>query len=102
MRLGSITIGAALLALAACDQGGVKEENVPEAAADAAAVDNALARDEAVPAGGAQDRTAEAGATDTRGTTGTAPVDGSGKPGTTMPTLPPDNPGDTPPTSPPT
>jgi hypothetical protein len=102
-RLSILTAATAALALAACGDGGVREENAPEAAADAAAVDDALASDAAAPAAGEQSRTGQAAtSTDTRGTTGTTPVDGSGKPSTTLPTLPPDNPGDTPPTSPPT
>lgn len=46
-----------------------------------------------------QDPTAAAPgpATDVRGTTGTTPPDGAGKPGTTSPTAPPDTAGDTPP-----
>jgi hypothetical protein len=56
-------------------------------------VDDALAADQA------RDAAAAAAATptatppnDVRGTTGTAPPDGSGKPGTTLPTVPANSP----------
>lgn len=76
----------ALFGLAACGEGAVREEAAPEAAADAAAVDNALSADGGGAAAAPGDSAAATGAL---GTTGTAPPDGSGKPGTTLPTLPP-------------
>jgi len=94
----------AALSLAACGEVTVRKQEAPEAAADAAAVDDALAAQESgTPSGrGDQDAGATpAGAEDARGTTGTTPPDGSGKPGVTLPTLPPETAGDTPPTAPP-